>query len=75
MEEKLKPLAKQFFGINSGIKEIFITEDKHCWYVELDAKRHCKGEKQYFKFTPSDFVKKAVVKSKPQTKPQVKKEE
>lgn len=70
--EQLKPLAKQFFKLNSDVKQIFITEDKHCWYTEMHAIRHCKPDKEYFKFTPKDFEEKPQpeVKPKPQPKTQ-----
>lgn len=79
MREKLLPLAKQFFGINTDIKKIYITEDRHCWYSEIEAVRFCGGLKKYECFTPDDLkrnqspknveVKKEESKSKSKAKP------
>jgi hypothetical protein len=55
LRDSLLPLAEQFFKINSDVKQIFITEDKHCWYTEIEAKRFCKEKKEYLKFTSVDF--------------------
>lgn len=71
MREELKPIAKQFFTINSDVKQIFVTEDKHCFYTEIEAKRFCKEVKKYEQFTPSDFVEKPKAETK---KPKAKKE-
>jgi len=66
VKEKLKALAKQFFKINSEVKKIFITEDRHCWYEEGHAIKHCGGVKKYEMFTPIDFEQsKPKVKQKP----------
>ena len=72
--EQLKSIAAQFFRINSDVKYIFVTEDKHCWYEELHAKKHCAGAKEYYKFTPEDFKEKVEEKAAPK-KANLKKED
>jgi hypothetical protein len=54
-KEELLPLAKTYFDSSSDLVEIFGTEDSHFWYREIQAKKFCKGEKVYFRFTPADF--------------------
>lgn len=57
-KEQLLPLAKTYFDSSPELKEIFGTEDQHFWYKEIQAKKYCKMEKQYFRFTPEDFEQK-----------------
>lgn len=62
LRQKLLPLAKSFFKNNSDLKQIFITEDNHAWYTDIEAKRFCKGVKKYEGFTPEDLKPKKPVK-------------
>ena len=59
--DELKPLAKQYFVSNSGLDKIYGTEDRHFFYEEIHAQRHCKADILYHCFTPEDFAKKKKV--------------
>jgi hypothetical protein len=68
LREELAKIAKPFFKINSDLQNIFVTEDKHCWYTEIEAIRFCKGAKKYEGFVRSDFEKKQVKKTSRKSK-------
>jgi hypothetical protein len=71
-KEQLLPLAKVYFNHNKGLLSIYGTEDKHFFYEEIHAIRHCGKEKKFFMFTQEDFV---VEKPKAKQKPKQKVEE